>query len=167
MATIFVQTPYSNAAHLAPHGDGHRSEPVPEPERERTGQEIRVLLVDDHLAFRQPLAFMLMREPDLTITGQAGSVAEARPLLAEADIALIDLVLPDGEGIDLIPDLQAVNRQATALVFTGYGTTVAAARAVEAGAAGVLHKTRPVSAVVEATRQVHAGESLVSVRETI
>ena len=68
---------------------------------EQIGQMIRVLLVDDHLAFRQPLAFMLLREPDITIIGQAGSVAEARPLLPEADIALIDLDLPDGEGIDL------------------------------------------------------------------
>src|SRR5215207_2510237 len=137
------------------------------PRNERSGQEIRVLLVDDHLSFRQPLAFMLMREPDITIIGQAGLVAEARPLLPEADIALIDLDLPDGEGIDLIPDLHAVNPRATALVLTGYGTNVLMARALEAGAAGVIHKTRPVSDVVEAIRRVHAGESLLPVRETI
>ena len=165
MANISVQTPQSNAARFAAYWNSHRSAPVPD--RERIGQEIRVLLVDDHLSFRQPLAFMLIREPDLTIIGQAGTVAEARPLLPEADIALIDLVLPDGEGLDLIRDLQAVNSQATALVLTGYGTTVAAARAVEAGASGVLHKTRPVSEVVEAIRRVHAGESLLSMRETI
>jgi DNA-binding NarL/FixJ family response regulator len=144
---------------------GHRSAPVPE--SEGTGQEIRVLLVDDHLSFRQPLAFMLMREPDITITGQAGTVAEARSLLSEADIALIDLVLPGGEGIELIRDLQAVNPQATALVLTEYDTTVAVARAVEAGASGVLRKTRPVSEITDAIRRVHAGEALVSVRETI
>jgi DNA-binding NarL/FixJ family response regulator len=134
---------------------------------EQIGQEIRVLLVDDHLAFRQPLAFMLMREPELTIIGQAGTVAEAWPLLPETDIALIDLDLPDGEGIEVIRDLHAVNPQAIALVLTGYGTTVAMAGAVEAGAAGMMHKTRPISEVVEAIRQVHAGESLLSVRETM
>jgi DNA-binding NarL/FixJ family response regulator len=161
MADVSAQTPQSNAAHW----NGYRSAPVPE--RERTEPPIRVVLVDDHLLFRQPLAMMLMREPDLTITGQAGTVAEARPLLPETDIVLIDLDLPDGEGIDLIRDLHAVNPRATALVLTGYGTTVAMAYAVEAGAAGMMHKTRPISEVVEAIRQVHAGESLLSVRETM
>src|SRR4030095_16742672 len=69
--------------------------------------QIRVVLVDDHLSFRQPLAFMWTREPDITIIGQAGSLAEARPLLSEADIALIDLDLPDGEGIALIEERRA------------------------------------------------------------
>src|SRR4051794_39388704 len=57
-------------------------------EQEPIGATIRVVLVDDHLAFRQALAFVLLREPDITIIGQAGTVAEARPLLPEADIAL-------------------------------------------------------------------------------
>jgi DNA-binding NarL/FixJ family response regulator len=134
---------------------------------ERIGPEIRVLLVDDHLSFRQPLAFMLMREPDITIIGQAGTVAEARPFLPEADIALIDLSLPDGEGVDLIHALHSVNPQAIALVLTGSASNVAMARAVEAGAAGVLHTDRPVSEVTDAIRRLHAGESLLSVRETI
>jgi DNA-binding NarL/FixJ family response regulator len=128
---------------------------------------IRVVLVDDHLSFRQPLALVLMREPDLAITGQAGTLAEARPLLTEADIALIDLNLPDGEGVALIHDLHAVNPQASALVLTGDLGNLAMARAVEAGAAGVLLKTRPVSEVVEAIRRVHAGEPLLSVRESL
>jgi DNA-binding NarL/FixJ family response regulator len=144
-----------------------RGETPASPRNEQIGQEIRVLLVDDHLAFRQPLAFMLMREPELTIIGQAGSVAEARPLLSQADIALIDLDLPDGEGVDLIHDLHAVNPQAMALVLTDDSSDLATARAVEAGAAGVIHKTRPVSEIMDAIRRVHAGESLLSVRETM
>jgi DNA-binding NarL/FixJ family response regulator len=165
MANVSAQTPQRPAPHRAAQRQGHRSAPVPE--RERTEQPIRVVLVDDQLAFRQPLALMLMREPDLIITGQAGTVAEARPLLPETDIALIDLDLPDGEGIEVIRDLHAVNPQAIALVLTGYGTNVTAARAVEAGAAGMMHKTRPISEVVEAICQVHAGEALLSVRETM
>ena len=133
----------------------------------RNGPPIRVLLVDDHLAFRQPLSFMLMREPDLAITGQAGSVAEARPLLPEADIALIDLDLPDGEGVQLIHDLHAANPKASALVLTASASTADIARAVEAGAAGVLLKARAVSEITDAIRRVHAGEALLSVRETI
>ena len=134
---------------------------------ERTEQVIRVALVDDHLAFRQSLAFMLLREPDITIIGQAGTVEEARPLLPAADITLIDLDLPDEDGMVLIHELRSINPQAIALVLTGDGSNVAMARAVEAGAAGVIHKSRPVSEVVEAIRRLHAGESLLSLRETI
>jgi DNA-binding NarL/FixJ family response regulator len=94
-------------------------------------------------------------------------VAEARPLLPEADIALIDLDLPDGEGIDLIEELRSVNPQAMALMLTDHSSDLATARAVEAGAAGVIHKARPVSEIMEAIRRVHAGESLISVREMI
>jgi DNA-binding NarL/FixJ family response regulator len=125
------------------------------------------MLVDDHLAFRQPLAFLLEQEPDLIISGQAGTLAEARPLLAAADIALIDLQLPDGEGTALIPDLHAGNPHASALVLTASASPLTTARAVDAGAAGVLHKSRPVSEVVAAIRRLQAGEPLLSVRETI
>jgi DNA-binding NarL/FixJ family response regulator len=182
-----VPVPQIDAAHPSPGWDDDRPEPVPHwesvksqalsalptqntpasPLNERIGHEIRVVLVDDHLSFRQPLAFMLMREPDITIIGQAGTVAEARPLLPEADIALIDLDLPDGEGVDLIQDLRSVNPQAIALVLTASASNAAMARAVEAGAAGVMHKSRPVNEVMDAIRRLKAGESLLSLPETI
>ena len=182
-----VPVPHLDPIPHFPGWEDNRREPVPHGERvrsrpratcpiredrastrnERKGQEIRVVLVDDHLSFRQPLAFMLMREPDITIIGQAGTLAEARPLLPEADIVLIDLDLPDGEGVDLIQDLHAVNPQAVALVLTGSTSDVDMPRAVEAGAAGIMHKDRPVSEVTDAIRRLHAGESLLSVRETI
>lgn len=128
---------------------------------------IRVLLVDDHLSFRQPLAFMLLREPDITIIGQAATVEEARPLLAAADIALVDLDLPDEDGVTLIRELLAVNPKAIALVLTGSRSSLAMARAVEAGAVGVMHKSRPVSEVVEAIHRLKAGEPLLSMRDSI
>jgi DNA-binding NarL/FixJ family response regulator len=134
---------------------------------EESGTLIRVVLVDDHLSFRQPLAFLLEQEPDLTISGQAGTLAEARPLLPETDLALIDLDLPDGDGTVLIPALQASTPRASALVLTASTSPIVTARAVEAGAAGVLHKSRPVREVVAAIRRLHAGEPLLSVRETI
>jgi len=182
-----VPVPQFDAPHPFPGGDDDRPAPAPYWEsvksrpratcpiredrasarNERAGQEVRLLLVDDHLSFRQPLAFMLMREPDLTIIGQAGTVAEARPFLPEADIALIDLDLPDGEGLDLIQELRSVNPQALALVLTGSAINGEMPRAVEAGAAGVMHKTRPISEVTDAIRRLHAGEALLSVRETI
>jgi DNA-binding NarL/FixJ family response regulator len=128
---------------------------------------IRVLLVDDHLSFRQPLAFMLGREPDISVVGQAGTVAEARQFLHQADIALIDLDLPDGEGTVLIDVLKSVNPVARGLVLTASRDSAATARAVEAGAAGVLHKSLCIDEVITAIHRLEAGEHLMSPMETV
>ena len=192
MTNVSVQLPQCDTAPLLPGWDDDQPAPVPGWDRgpararancptrasrtretptfsldERTEQEIRVVLVDDHLAFRQPLAFMLMREPNITIIGQAGSVAEARMFLPETDIALIDLDLPDGEGIELIEELRAINPQATAVVLTASASNAAMARAVVAGAAGVINKSRPVSEIMDAIRRSHAGEALLPLHETM
>ncbi len=127
----------------------------------------QVLLVDDHLSFRQPLAFMLSREPTITVIGQAGTVAEAREFLPQANIALVDLNLPDGEGEVLIRALKSVNPKAKALVLTSSGSSTAMARAVEAGAEGVLHKSLPIDEVITAIGRLAAGEHLISPMETI
>ena len=140
------------------------------PDRRRGTEEVpmlRVLLVDDHLSFREPLAFMLDREPDLAVVGQAGSLAAARPLLAEPDLALVDLRLPDGDGVGLIGALREANPAAWAVVLTASGSRLDEARAVEAGAAGMLHKSRPVADLVVALRRLQAGEHLVSPAETV
>src|SRR5919204_6566255 len=131
------------------------------------GTVIRVLLVDDHASFRQPLAFMLEREPDITVVGQAGTLAEARGLLHGVDIAVIDLALPDGNGTQLIRELHGASPQSQALVLTGRGDPVEYAQAVEAGAAGVLQKSVGIGDIVDAIRRLHAGEALLSPQETI
>jgi DNA-binding NarL/FixJ family response regulator len=128
---------------------------------------IRVLLVDDHASFRQPLAFMLEREPDITVVAQGGTLAQARGLLHGVDIAVIDLALPDGNGMHLIKELHGASPQSQALVLTGRGDPVEYARAVEAGAAGVLQKSVGIGDIVDAVRRLHAGEALLSPQETI
>ncbi len=131
---------------------------------------IRILLVDDHVSTREPLAFMMEQEPDLAVVAQAGTLAEARGLLGTdgfaADVAVVDLGLPDGSGEGLIPDLlHAANGGTAALVLTYFSERDRLARAVEAGAAGVLHKSAPVEEVVDAVRRVHSGEQLLSAGE--
>ena len=131
---------------------------------------IRLLLVDDHAASREPLAMLLEREADLTVVGQAGSLAEARRLLAgglKADVALVDLNLPDGHGAELVRDLRRSHREALALALTASVERHDHARAIEAGAAGVLHKSAPIREVVTAIRQVHAGEPLLAPQEIV
>ena len=133
--------------------------------------EIRVMLLDDHDSFRQPLAFMLEREPDLTVVAQAGSLAEAREALEgepfAVDVAVVDLDLPDGSGTGFIPDLLAKSPGTLALVLSAFSDKARLARAIEAGAAGVLHKSSPIGGIVESVRRLHAGEQLVSRREVI
>lgn len=132
---------------------------------------MRILLVEDHASSREPLAFMLEQEPDLTVAAQAASLAEARQALSEAnppvDFAIIDLDLPDGSGTELIGELHAVNRHAQALILTAFSERGRIARAVEAGAAGVLHKSVRIRDVVNAVRRLGAGEQLLSPQEIV
>jgi DNA-binding NarL/FixJ family response regulator len=127
------------------------------------------LLVDDHASTREPLAFMLGQEPDFTVVAQAGSLAEARQALAEVgagvDVAVVDLGLPDGSGDELIGVLRAANPRAVALVLTYFSDQERLARAVQAGASGVLHKSAPVTEVMDAVRRLDAGEPLLSLPE--
>lgn len=128
---------------------------------------IRVLIVDDHAAFRQPLAFMLDREPDMTVVGQAGSVQEARQLLRGVDVAIIDLDLDDGNGMQLIPALRQANMLGTVLVVTAHANRVQMAHAIERGASAVLHKSASIAEIVDAVRRLSMGETLVSPEEVI
>jgi DNA-binding NarL/FixJ family response regulator len=125
--------------------------------------------VDDHASTREPLAFMLEQEQDLTVIAQAGSVAEARRAIgaadASVDVAVVDLGLPDGSGEELIPVLRAAYPRAAALVLTYFSDRERLAQAVEAGASGVLHKSASVEEVIEAVRRLHSGEQLLSLED--
>jgi DNA-binding NarL/FixJ family response regulator len=126
------------------------------------------MLVDDHPTSREPLVLLLEREPDLSVVGEAGSLAEARAVLAAGavpDMALIDLNLPDGHGETLIRDLRRTNPRALALIVTGSHDRRDHARAVAAGAAHVLHKSTSTRGLVEAIRRLSAGEVLLDPRE--
>jgi DNA-binding NarL/FixJ family response regulator len=127
----------------------------------------RVLLVEDHATFREPLAFMLNRESEFEVVAQVGSLAEARRALEGVDLAVVDLDLPDGNGTELIGELRAANPHGMVLVLTASAEREAYARAVEAGAAGVLHKSSSIRDVIEAARRLVAGEPVLSTDEVI
>ena len=82
----------------------------------------RVFLLEDHSWFRKALADLLGRQADLEVVGEAGSLAEARREAAqkaqEIDLAVVDLLLPDGIGTDLIGDLRRTNPDVPVLVLT-------------------------------------------------
>jgi DNA-binding NarL/FixJ family response regulator len=128
----------------------------------------RILLVEDHASFRQALAFMLERESEFEVVGQVGSVAEARALdrqsLEDVEVAIVDLALPDGDGLDLLEDLSS---RTVTLVLSASLETGRFARAVESGASGVLHKSTPIKEIVDAVRRLKAGEALLSPGDVI
>jgi DNA-binding NarL/FixJ family response regulator len=119
---------------------------------------IRVMLVEDHLAFRQSLASLLSREPDLEVVAQAGSLAQAREMLhTPLDIAVLDLSLPDGDGKDLIGELRQSNAGISVLVLTVMLGPGHLEEVLKAGADAVLHKVASPTTIVEEIRRL-AGE---------
>ena len=134
-------------------------------------KEIKVMLVDDHTTFREPLAFMLGLEPDVVVVAQAGSLSEAGEILEnadlEVDVAIVDLDLPDGSGTAFIRGLHRSRPRAAALVLSASSEQAQLAPAIEAGAAGVMHKSTRMEDLLEAVRRLSAEEQLLSQEEVI
>lgn len=130
------------------------------------------MLVEDHASFRQALGFMLEQEPGFEVVGRAGALAEARNLLAApdsgpVDVAVLDLGLPDGSGTELMEELRRVNPQVMVLVLTASVDSLQFARAVEAGAGGVMNKTAGIEEISTAVHRLSRGEMLLSVNEVV
>jgi DNA-binding NarL/FixJ family response regulator len=125
-------------------------------ERRRKGYEItRVLLVEDHAAFREALASFLNQEEDLEVVAQVGSLAEGRRISAdEIDVALIDVYLPDGVGIELVRELRQVEPRLGILALTGSLDLDSEVLAKEAGADEVLYKAAGVAEIADTIRHV-------------
>jgi DNA-binding NarL/FixJ family response regulator len=101
---------------------------------------IRILVVDDHVDFRQAFARLLGAQPDLEVVGTAGSLAEARTILSGVDVALLDRGLPDGDGLELIGELRAMNPGSRVYVISSTDEMIHPTDAIEAGAEGVIDK---------------------------
>ncbi len=129
---------------------------------------MRVLVVEDHAVFRELFASAFDLEPDFEVVAQAATLAQARTLLDRGvDVAVVDLNLPDGEGTQIIAQLRRENPHAVVLVLTASLDPVLYGRAVEAGAAGVLHKSASVEEVMDTVRRLAAGEVLLSQEEVV
>ncbi len=131
----------------------------------------KVMLIEDHTSFRQTLAFVLNNEPDFEVVAEAASISEAHSIIAREgsgiDLAVVDLDLPDGEGTEIIPVLRAANPNFAALVLTASLDREDLARAVEAGAAGILHKSADLDDILTAIRSVASGGRLLSSNEIV
>jgi DNA-binding NarL/FixJ family response regulator len=120
---------------------------------------IRVLCVDDHPIVREGLASIVSMQTDMEVVGQAGSGAEALRLVHELapDVSLIDLRLPDTNGIDLIREILVNSPSARTIVLTSFEGDVDIERALAAGARGYVVKGMVRAELLQAIRAVHAG----------
>jgi two-component system, NarL family, nitrate/nitrite response regulator NarL len=140
---------------------------------EGSARPLRIMLVEDHISFRQALAFVLSRDPGFEVVAQAGTLAEARlgldgrEIPEGIDAAVIDLALPDGNGADLIGDLRSHNPDLTVLVLSATLRQANLTKAVWAGADGVLDKLAGPAEIIGALRRVVAGAALPSQQEVV
>jgi len=123
----------------------------------------RVFLVDDHEIVRRGVADLINAEADLTVVGEASTVKQALSRIAATtpDVAVLDVRLPDGSGIDLCRDIRSAYPEVACLMLTAYDDDEASYTAVLAGAAGYVLKDIRGQGLLESIRRVAGGETLV------
>lgn len=114
----------------------------------------RLLLVDDQSAFRQPLAFLLDREPDFAVVAQAATLAEARGKLADVDVAVVDMGLPDGNGAELVESLRDANPHSRILLLSSLTSGQESGRLVTRDGIGMLDKSRSLGEIIKSVRRL-------------
>lgn len=127
---------------------------------------VKVFLVDDHEVVRRGLIDLLSADPDLDIVGEAGSVAQAMARIpaAKPDVAVLDVQLPDGNGVELCRDLLSVLSDLRCLMLTSFTSDEAMLDAVLAGASGYVVKDIKGMQLAQAVKDVGAGRSLLDNR---
>lgn len=127
---------------------------------------VKVFLVDDHEVVRRGLVDLLGADPELDVVGEAGSVAEAmaRVPAARPDVAVLDVRLPDGNGVELCRDLLSRMPDLRCLILTSYTSDEAMLDAILAGASGYVVKDIKGMELARAVKDVGAGRSLLDNR---
>ena len=127
-------------------------------------QATRIFIVDDHPIVREGLAAQIGLQPDLAICGEAEDLAGALAQIESArpDVAIIDISLKTGNGIDLVKRIRARNDELRILVWSMYPENVYAERALRAGAQGYVHKGQSTQEILAALRTVIEGKVYVS-----
>lgn len=124
---------------------------------------IRVFLLDDHEVVRRGVRDLLEVEEDLVVVGEAGTAEQAlaRIPAAKPDVAIIDMRLPDGNGVEVCREVRSRNPEVQCVVLTSFADDEALFDSIMAGAAGYLLKQINGSDLVDAIRRVASGQSLL------
>lgn len=132
--------------------------------KKNTGTKTRILIVDDHPMMRQGLAQLINSEPDLEVCSEANNAAQALQLAgtSKADLIIVDISLPDKNGLELIKDIRALFPDVLILVVSMHDESLYAERVLRAGARGYIMKQEGGKKLMEAIRQILAGKICVS-----
>jgi DNA-binding NarL/FixJ family response regulator len=124
-------------------------------------RRISVFLLDDHEVVRRGVRDLLTAEPDIDVVGEAGTMASALERLPalQPDVALLDVRLPDGDGVSVCREVRSTLPGTACLMLTSYGDDRALLGAIMAGAAGYVLKQTCGADLVSAVRTVAAGQS--------
>jgi DNA-binding NarL/FixJ family response regulator len=127
-------------------------------------ERAKVLIVEDHPAVREALAMRIGRQSDLEVCGEAADLSEALRLVADTqpDVAVVDISLRMGCGIDLIKRIKDQNNMVRMLVWSTHSESLYAERALRAGALGYITKDQATDKIVEAIRRVLDGKVYLS-----
>jgi DNA-binding NarL/FixJ family response regulator len=119
-------------------------------------RRIRVMLVEDHPDFGRLMEGLLGGQADIKLVAQAGSLAEARKhaALVRFDVVVLDLSLPDGNGVDLIVDLRRENPDVAVLILSATLDPASVDRAAEAGADEIMDKLEPLDKILDTVRRL-------------
>ena len=123
---------------------------------------VRVFLLDDHEIVRRGVRELLETELDIVVVGEAGTADEARRRIptANADVAILDVQLPDGSGVEVCRDMRSEQPGLACIMLTSFSDDEALFEAIMAGASGYVLKQVTGSNLVDAIRRVSVGHSL-------
>ena len=127
--------------------------------------KVRVLIADDHSVVREGLVAMIRRKADMMVVAEASNGREAIKLWKEhrPDVMLLDLRMPEVDGVTVIKEVRAISDKARIVVVTTFDGDEDIYRAIQAGAKGYLLKDAPREALLDSIRRVHSGETCVPV----
>jgi DNA-binding NarL/FixJ family response regulator len=127
-------------------------------------QKTKILLVDDHPLVREGLANLINQQPDFEICGEAGNEPQALELVrtVQPSVAIVDITLENGSGIELIKSIKALHPAVTMLVLSMHDESLYAERALRAGARGYIMKREAAKKIIQGIRSVLAGQLFVS-----
>ncbi|MHB1787754.1 MAG: response regulator [Acidimicrobiales bacterium] len=124
---------------------------------------VRVFLLDDHQVVREGVRRVLEADEGLVVVGEAATAAEAlaRIPMTQPDVAVLDVRLPDGDGVDVCREIRSRHLEVACLMLTSFADDEALARAIMAGAAGYVLKQIQGNELVASVRAVASGHSLI------
>jgi two-component system, NarL family, response regulator DevR len=127
------------------------------------GNTVRVFLLDDHEVVRRGLRELLEADGGLEVVGEAGTAEEAIARIppTRPDVAVLDVRLPDGDGIEVCREVRSSHPEIQCVILTSFTDDQALLQAILAGASGYVAKQLKGDDIVDAVRQVAAGQSLL------